>query len=351
MYRITDDLSKRINVLKLLLIIMVVFIHSSPDMTAYIGSAGLTVSQTSFHCFTYIISQSVSRAAVPLFFLISSVLLYSKDFKWIPNMHKKCRTVLLPYIIWNTYWILFCYAAQTIPVIMSYFPRESYYVRQFRFMDWISAYTYLNGNYPFLYTLWFLRDLFILNVFALLIRKIVDKQPVAVLVSITFLWLSNISIPYLDSQSVVFFVLGYYIVKYKIDIKRADAMNWVALTMLYAVSVILDYAFSNSCPVIHRISVCIGIIFFIKLSGVLINIKIGDKILYLADYTFIIYVYHEMNLSILRKIITLVLPQTALLQWAEFLLIPFVITAGCILFGMIFKKVFPGIYLLSTGSR
>lgn len=351
MYPINQKLSTRINILKFLSIIMVVFIHSSPEVTAYNSLAGGSLSKQCLDFFIYSISQSISRTAVPIFFLISSILLYSKEFRWLTNMKKKCRSVLLPYLFWNSFWILFSYAAQSIKGIAEYFPRDSYYVRDYGILEWLRAYTYLNGNYPYLYTLWFLRDLFLLNLLAVVIKKLVDKAPAFILILIAGLWFSNISLPFLDNQTIVFFTLGYYIVKYRLDVNVLDRINSVIAIIFFAGFTVMDYTFSYTFPAVHNLSVVIGILFFIKLSGRLLSYKICGRIVWLSKYSFIIYVFHEMNLSMLKTLSLIVFPQTILVQLMEYLMIPVIIIIGCIIFGVILQKISPGFYSIVTGNR
>ncbi len=351
MYQITKNLSDRMNVLKFLAIVMVVFIHISPAITAYDGAPAASISEQSLKIFIYAVSQSISRTAVPLFFLISSILLYSKNFLWLENMKKKCRSVLLPYVFWNTFWILFSFITQTIPEIAKYFPRDSYYIRGYGIAEWLKAYTYLNGNYPYLYTLWFLRDLFIMNILAVVIKLAVDKAPRIILFVVMIIWLGTVPIPYLDNQTLVFFVLGYYAVKYQIYEEQIDRINWLAAASAYAVFLVFDYRLSYHYPFFHQITVIFGVIVFIKLSKELIQGRIGDIILRLSKYSFIIYVFHEMNLSIVRTICSIVFPQTILIQLAEYLLIPPIIILECVVFGIVFKKISPRLYQLAIGNR
>lgn len=349
MYQIDKNLSNRINILKFISIVMVVWVHSY-----FMGSNNLDIGVNDskwLSAIQYIISQSVSRAAVPLFFLISGFLLYSKDFTWLNNFKKKSRTILLPYLIWNTFWIIFYLIAQSISYISPYFSNQEYYVQNFGVLKWIKAYTYFKDNSPFLYTLWFLRDLFILNIIAVIIKKIVDKIPIIILILLSIIWLSGIIIPYADSQSFVFFILGYYIVKYNLNIGIIDKLNWYIITFTYALFIALDYLFSDSFITIHRVCVLIGILFFIKLTKVLLDLKSGNIFLRLSKYAFIIYVFHEMNLSIVRKVAFKVFPQTSIMQLVEYMLLPIIIITGCIIFGMLFKKFAPKIYSISTGSR
>ncbi len=351
MYKIDKPLSDRINLLKFLSIVMVVYIHTGSDGSACPDPMGLHIIEDFFRFFMYMVTQSIARTAVPLFFLISAVLLFAKDISWTHNIRKKCNTVLLPYLFWNSFWIMICFTAQTIPSISGIFPRDSYYIRGYTTLDWLKAYTYLNGNYPYLYTLWFLRDLFLMNLCFPFIKKAVDRAPRMMLLIITVFWICNINVTFLDCQTIVFFIAGYYIVKYNLDIRRVDHIPWKIVIIPYSIFLLLDYIFRSSFPAIHSITILIGIVFFIKLSGSLIHRKISEILLRLSKYSFIIYAFHEMNLSLIKKVLSILLPSSLLVQVAELIILPFAIILECILFGIIFKKLFPKLYFLTTGNR
>ena len=51
--------------------------------------------------------QMLAATAVLILFAISGYLLFRKDFQWAENMKKKCRTLALPFLVWNVFWLLF----------------------------------------------------------------------------------------------------------------------------------------------------------------------------------------------------------------------------------------------------
>ena len=146
-YELTDSDSRRINILKVWLTIMVVFIHSySADIRFSTGTVSvqmpcwLDVSE-------YIISQSISRCAVPAFFLISSILLYRRPFSWKDNLKKKIKTLLAPYMLVNTIWIMIYFTCQHIPKLSIYFANQDHMVADWGLTGWMQAYGIL-GEYP-----------------------------------------------------------------------------------------------------------------------------------------------------------------------------------------------------------
>lgn len=64
-----------------------------------------------------------------------------------------------------------------------------------------------------------------------------------------------------------------------------------------------------------------------------------------------IYVLHELTLSSIRKICLRLFPTTPGILLAEYLLIPILVIAGCMIAGMLFKKIIPKVYVMSTGER
>jgi fucose 4-O-acetylase-like acetyltransferase len=115
--------------------------------------------------------------AVPLFFIISSYLLYMKESEFLIVLRKKCKTILLPYLLWNILTILFFYVAQSFSFTKRYFVNTI--IRNFTILDWVQAFTgkFTNDvenatlHSPFVGQFWFLRDLFILSILFLLIKK------------------------------------------------------------------------------------------------------------------------------------------------------------------------------------
>ena len=135
---IEENLSKRINSLRFLLIVFVVFIHNNPITVNFSGGVETYIIPIYVKIIRELISNIIARIAVPLFFLISSYLLYSKESKFIPVLKKKSRSILLPYIIWNILAIIFFYVAQSFNFTKPYF--ANIIIRDFSLIDWIDAF-------------------------------------------------------------------------------------------------------------------------------------------------------------------------------------------------------------------
>lgn len=102
--RITKEESWRISILKVWLTVMVVFIHMENEISTVGGT--ITSLPSWQDTLEFVISRAVSRCAIPFFFFLSAYLLYRKPFSYKQNIRKKARSLLIPYLILNTFWIV-----------------------------------------------------------------------------------------------------------------------------------------------------------------------------------------------------------------------------------------------------
>jgi hypothetical protein len=289
----------------------------------------------------------ITAIAVPLFFLFSAYFLYIKEHKYIPTMRKKCRTIVLPYFIWHILLIGFYFFVSTLFFTKQYFSPEKS-ISSWELLDWIKAFL---GDYsdkenltngPFVYQFWFLRDLFILNVFFICIKKLVDKYPLGTFVLFSILWVNNIKIYIVSPEALLFFTLGYYIVKYNISIENIDRIKILDLSVIYGITIIFEYLFIKSMPTLHKMNIIIGCIFFLKTSQNFIeNIRLYKILAWLEKYQFIVYAIHGVIIPQLLKIYIRIVPLNGIYILFGYL---FMILFGVfvsLIFGIIFKKLFP----------
>ena len=60
---------------------------------------------------------------------------------------------------------------------------------------------------------------------------------------------------------------------------------------------------------------------------------------------------HEFNLTALKKVFAIIIPQTLLFHFIEYLGIPFIILLFCLILCIILEKYMPGLYNLISGGR
>lgn len=353
LYKITDVESKRINIVKVWFTIMVVFIHSySETINLTSGNVNLEVPLW-LEIMKYSISRCVSSCAVPGFFFISAVLLYRKEFAWKDNLKKKIKTLLLPYFLINSFWILFYYICQQIPLLSDYFSNSANMVGEWNALNWLNAYGVL-ANEPLCYPLWFIRNLFILNIFSIVIKMLIDRFPKLLLALLAFIWLV-LDGSYM-TQAICFWGLGYFWVKSKLQLSILDKHKRL-IAISYIILIVLDVfvremvVYRLIYRLIHRLCTVVGIAFWYTCLTNFKSVNFNKLLLHLSAYSFSIYLFHEMCLSILKKICVKIFPTTVVFQLLEYILIPFIVIGGCLVVSVGLKKVVPRFYSVLTGNR
>jgi surface polysaccharide O-acyltransferase-like enzyme len=353
---VDNELSKRIYSLRFLLIVFVVFIHSGVIDTGVNFASGTETFEVPLYVEKiYELTGTFTTVAVPVFFLISGFLLFIKEPKYAENLKKKCRTILLPYILWTFLVIIFLFTAQSFNFAKPYF--ATLVVRNFSPMDWIGAFAghfgkFAERGYPLVYQFWFLRDLFILNLLFVIIKKIVDLCPGGALVLFSLLWIGGINIYILSTGALFFFALGYYIVKYNINYKYLDNIKIFDMAIMYIITIITSLFLKEKMTIISSVNVMVGIIFFIKLSYIFIKeIKIYKLCIWLEQYAFWLYAAHGIVIAAIIKLSVKIMPMNGgwlLVHYFGGALFCIFVLVGI---GVIFRKIFPGVFSILTGGR
>lgn len=359
-YFIGADESERMRIIKIWFTVMVVFIHSYTEEVDFTAGTLVLDVPVWLDWLKYILSQVVARCAVPGFFLLSGILLYRRDFTWRGNLRKKVNTLLIPYLLANTAWIVIYYTAQHIPAFSGYFSKPRNIVADWSLLRWVDAYIGFlpdaaGGHMPIVYPLWFIRDLMVLNILAPALKKLIDLFPRVILLALAaaMVFNANTHIPILNRDSLVFFSLGYYLVKYNVHLTDVDRLDPVLLAGTYGISVALECVMRDSpWQYLARLfSIILGIAFFFRFTTTHKSHAWKKRLLSLAGYAMPIYLLHEMNLSVLKKLLVRLLPTNAFFQVLEYFGIPAIIISLCIAISWMLRHFTPWLYRLLIGGR
>jgi fucose 4-O-acetylase-like acetyltransferase len=358
MLPIEDNVSKRINSLRFLLIVFVVFIHNAAIRKGVNFSDGTETYPIPPYIQNIVgIVSYFTSVAVPLFFIISSYLLYKKESDFITVFKKKYKTILLPYLIWHVLTILFFYAAQSFSFTKRYF--VNIIIRNFTMLDWIQAFIgkFTDGenaalHTPFVYQFWFLRDLFILSISFMIIKKLIDRFPIFMFIAFLILWISGMNIYIVNTGALFYFSLGYYIVKYNIDYRLADNIELYDIMPAYGIIIITGLFFSKHIAVIGNINIIIAVLFFIKISNYFVNNQnLYDILDRLKVHAFFVYALHGILEAILIKLSVLIIPMRQGWLLVQYFGVSIITIVLLVIMGMVLKKITPTLYGILTGGR
>lgn len=229
------------------MIVLVTFAHSYGGVEE--GFSLLASEWNTYEFLKLLVSQTLVKVAMPVFFVMSGYLFFANVDKWDLTTYKKkilrrMKSLLIPYLIWN---LLMAVKLKTFSWSMFWV----YWEPAGRQMDWFGHEQLMTA--PVNMPLWFLRDLMVVSLFTPIIYILVRKLGCWLMAALTVLYLSGVCafIPGLSAYAMYFFTLGAFISLRKMDlIETFIRFEWPAygLSIIFAIAMLLTYntsAFSS----------------------------------------------------------------------------------------------------------
>lgn len=343
----TQELSSKIKTLSFVSIIVVVFIHAFnfPLHDDKIVSQPLAYKLSFF--IEFFISYGLGHFAVPLFFALSGYLFFiSYDntiISYKNKIKKRFYTLLVPYTLWFMITMLVYWVLQLIPGSHKYF--QNFSVSNSSFLDILKIYI----TEPRPHQLWFIRDLFVIQLFCPIIYLLIRYLDFSLLFLLLILWIENEHVYIISSMGIFFFMLGSYLainkinIEYKIDNPRCLLLIWIIIVFWDCLGAVNNEHLNHGD-------------YFRRIIGVLaiwFNFDLIDKLFMrlnlsrLTSYSFIIYLAHEPYQAILKKIGTSFLGPSLIL----YMLTPVIVIMLIIRLASLTSKKLPAIYRILVGGR
>ena len=342
-YVISPRASQRLDLAKLWFAFMVVFIHSCQEGVNMAGGSVAFETPRWLETLKLLGSEVIPRCAVPGFFLIAGVLLFRKPFTWKDNMKKKCHTLAVPYLLINTLWILFYILCQSIPATAAFFSKER--ILDWGLGEWLDGYFGTRSGGPMVYHLWFLRDLFIMNLMAPIVGWLTKKAPKLTAMAVLILYLlPKTRYLTITTEAICFFTLGASVVQ--LDLHLDSVKRKWPLAMVYWALVLITALTKN--PLLQKLCVLAGVAFWLVCAT---DFEPGRFLRWLMPFSLDIYLFHQMTMIVFFKLVNKLVPPTTLAQLVEYLGMPFVMFAFCIGLSVFLRRFLPKTYGLLTGSR
>lgn len=279
--------------LRLPMIVLVTFAHSYGGVEE--GFSLLTSEWNTYEFLKLLVSQTLVKVAMPVFFIMSGYLFFANVDKWDVATYKKkilrrIKTLLIPYLIWN---LLMAVKLKTFSWSMFWV----YWNPTGSQIDWFGQEQLMTApaNMP----LWFLRDLMVVSLLTPIIYVLIRKLGYWLMGVLTVLYLSGVCafIPGLSAYAVFFFTLGAFVSIRKMDmvpsLKRVEIPACV-LGVLFAISMLLTY----NTPVFSSLMLCFRLTGAIAVFCLALRILTSTKgripsvvcdsayLIYLAHYVF-----------------------------------------------------------------
>lgn len=291
---IDATVSARINLMRIVLISGIIFVHVpyDPATSPYTGQFG------ALDWIRVFLADSLFRIGVPCLSAISGYLLFHRGwdaFDYRKTLRTKASTILLPFLLWNAAFLLFVYTAQSqgigfgyLPDVVNATPRE--------LMNLGLAIETWPINIP----LYFLRDLLLCLLLSPLIALAVQRYPRTVLM----LMLAYAVLPLPNGiflkKSILFgFSFGVCAALHRIDIKRMDRFAVPVVLAVLAMAMLLSLALYANGPefpawldMLRSLSAIAGIFGAWALSALLNRTRAGQALSRLGGLSFWVFCGH-----------------------------------------------------------
>ena len=346
----TNDLhsvSETINIVRLPLAILVVFIHTC--------STHIDLADTSHIIYQFIrafFSSVLSQVAVPTFFLISGYLFLKKLERWnwqiyCEKLKRRVCSLFVPYVIWNTLYIIFALSGAIYSVV---FKGVSYTV----LTNWIQSQGlfHLYWDQVYLVPLWFIRDLMVVILFAAVIYGFVKwLRSLSILLSIAIYFFCDF-IPY----SFVFFAIGSYFCLFpqKMDYLFNRRIRLIVILGFMATLLINTYGMYANYKLLEIIQKCNVLIGVFAVMSIGYEIKMRRTVpgRFWIESSFFVFVFHYFLCHDVSRIVRHMIGTNSQLQLIMVYFFSIIIVVcSCIITYMLFYKYMPKVLKVLVGGR
>lgn len=352
---LSHEHSLRLRYLNFPLIIGVVYIHAyAAEITLGATLLGPTEIDAVTDFVRKLVSQGVARLAVPLFFLMSGFFFFCQYSRQtlVGKLQTRCRTLLLPYLVWTLGFVAVRIFGQHLPGIGPYF--GNVILSELGATDLLDA-TLGITRAPEAYHFWFIRDLMLLMLLSPVLAAILRLFARPFLVALFVAWVVGWWPLYTpDVVGVLFFSLGGWCALQGSSLFAFDRYGkW--LTLCYLPLLIADVIWYEAWfnVTLHRGTIVVGLGAVLYLSRFLLETRrLGEVLLRLGGASFFVYAAHEPLLGIVRTLAFQFLPlDRPGMLLAVYLLVPLLVVAMLVIVHRALAKVAPQALRLLTGGR
>jgi len=320
----------------------------------------------------YLFANGLFRFRIPMLFIISGFLFAMHDGTPHPQrIKKRARTLLVPYLLWSGAGFLLVLLMEMtvlgrdliVTTRMLQIDEHRIFLRDYAWYE--VAGRWIFGPIP--YQLWFLRSLFIYNLAYPALRWcIAHSAAQKFFFSIAgFMWLTSISIFFVEGEGLLFFSLGIWIQKHGFNIDSAKpALHpalWGTVFVLSAViktaaafygQSILGEAIYPVLLILHKLTVISGLIAVWYSSTGLVHWFMSKRwFVWLSAFSFIIYAVHAPLIAFAIEGVFRYVNDVPYYRILTFIVLPVLLIGASVLFGALLRRVSPGLYGIFTGGR
>ncbi|WP_300163270.1 acyltransferase [Solidesulfovibrio sp.] len=344
---IDREVSKRIDVLRIILIGLIVLAHGARGITVRVPATGPVAGWM-----VEVLNGHVDFVAVPLFFAISGFLFLRKFEPGLASyaemLRKKTASVLVPYLLFNIGLAAWFYFVGSIEMMGSW---------GFLEQEGVAVKTLGLGTTPINYPLWFLRDLYVVFLLSPVLLLFFKEAPAVGLIALFCLWVGVEPAPYSYYGDFFMFYFGGFLARTRFPLQgvswwqRWGTVLFVLLTATLAAHKSLGITDEHARLFLFKCNLVLGLACFWRVSA--IPFVRESRLLHrMAHHSFFIYLAHEPTVSILQtRLLSVWTPVGNAEQIAFYWLTGLSVIVLLWLVGEASSRLVPRVYALATGAR
>ena len=330
-------LSNKIKNISFVLTILVVILH------AY--NIENNISIVSF--IQTFISYGIATIAVPIFFMISGYLFFYKFEpslnNWIKKYKKRFKTLLVPFIIWCTGWMIVLYIIQLTPIGDNLFTHMV--LSEFSFKE-ILKYTYV---YPIPFQLWYISALIECVIISPIIYYLIKKIGQISGYILFICWILSII-----KYPIALFSIGAYLAIRDINLElKLNTLTYRTILILFiiltGVKTYLSYFDVSYFNFLGNIVILLGVLSI--WIGYDRHSDLWNKSFDVTKYGIFIYFFHEPLQSVIIRLMFKVLGTTQITHLIVYMLTPVITIFISICVGKFIDRYMNNSYAVLTGGR
>lgn len=296
--QLSKNQSQAINVVKVLCMFGVIYIHAS--VVPYVDCSPAMLYYQQF------ITRVLTSFAVPGFFMCSGFL-YFLNFDGLDSYNRKSisrfKSLVIPYLFWISFTLFVTWFLQDVLGLAHLFGAgEMKLIREFTLLDFANSFWCIRDGAPFLSTMWFLRDLIVCVAITpqlyLLLRGKHGRVTLGVILILSIMELSFLEIA---ASSIFWFSLGAFLAIHQIDVfsgikKYQKTLITTGLVLVLAYSFVYIENRESRILFYSILQLLTTIILFaniLLLTMNLVNERRGKELARLAVPSYFIYLAHE----------------------------------------------------------
>jgi fucose 4-O-acetylase-like acetyltransferase len=361
-------LSQKFRFYSFVCICLLPFVHGYNLNSTYLTPFSTVNEPLTFTTYIeYFLANGALRFRIPLLFIISGYIYALQDKKsYSERIKRRFNTLIIPFLIWSAVGIFVTFlwqqntiTAQAIKNAALLPPDEQKPLVTFS----VSEILYRWAFQPLSFHLWFIRSLFIYNLFYPLIKWVVLKFPIIWFCLVFVFWHTIFSFFFIEGQGLFFFSFGIWICKTNYPIhKTPDWFSHYLSWLFYiGISVIKSFMAFELEPglitsivlyALYDISIASGIIAIWFGADPVVKWFLKKKwFLWTTAFSFVIYALHVPLINYTTQLMFILWHNIPNYRLITYITVPIVILSFCIAFGALLRSAWPKGYKIATGGR